>query len=108
MTKRLNHTLTSTPNHTSSPETTQKRDASAPPKPDPSIPGPSSNAPPPPRPSQTSCVKKETKLNTQNQDKPFESKITEASEESESKTFDQVLNSLTELTDKHCKSMQVI
>lgn len=109
MTKRVNHVVASSPDRSTS--SASKKDTSIPPLVN-SGPGPSSGAlPPPPTVIHT---KEDTTTNTQDdavQDSPKESEgviLTRGSiEETENRTFDQVLDSLNELTDKHCETVQV-
>ena len=104
MTKRVNHVISS-PNQSS---TALEKDTSIPP---PINSGPNPSAPPPP-PSTVIHTKEAT--NTKTQDNVTENPESDGvltsgrkKEEPESRTFDQVLASLTELTEKYCKTVQV-
>lgn len=109
MNKRVNH-LTSQPlNHsTSSAGTPQKRDTSATPPTETF--GPSSGGPPPVGPPLISSLVKEEGRHANGQE------VNEAQsdcrrgngDDSVNRTFDQVLTSLMELTERLCETMQVI
>ena len=98
MTKRVNH-VTSSPDQSSSTVATQKKDTSIPP--------PLNTTAPPPM---VFNVKEDAKTKTQDNENPERTRelTTGNDEESESRTFDQVLATLTELTEKHCETAQVV
>ena len=112
MNKRVNHVI-SNPNQSLN-LATQKRDTSPLPPPGIPNPGPSHPGVPP----TTFNIKEETKppiTSTGTRENDINNTCVEhcenegmgTSEESEGRTFDQVLTSLTELTEKHCETMQV-
>ena len=106
MTKRINHVVSS-PDRSS---LALKKDTSIPPLPNS---GPSPPSAPPPPPPTAVHTKEDTCTNTNMQDDAVENPEGEgvltrgSNEEPENRTFDQVLASLAELTEKHCETVQV-
>lgn len=99
MTKRVNHVISS-PNQSSTAVGAQKKDESIPPLLNSGL----NPSVPPPLPPIVAYTKEDTMTKTQDDmTKNPENGV----EEPESRTFDQVLASLTELTEKHCETVQV-
>lgn len=106
MTKRVNHVVLS-PDQSSSALDAHKKDSSIPPLLNSGL---SPGAPPPPPPT---VIHTKEDMNTNMQDDVVENPegggvLTRGSnEEPQNRTFDQVLASLAELTEKHCETVQV-
>ena len=109
MNKRVNHLSSTINDNSSSTESKRKGDSTST---SPtvatlnSVPS-SSTLPPPPPPSSSFGVKDKTIQSDINDGKCAETKGMDASKAQESRTFDQILTSLTELTERHCETVQV-
>ena len=113
MTKRVNHVVSvSSPDSSTSSalDPHKKKNISIPPLLNSGL---SPSGPPPQAPPPTAiCTEEDKDTNVQDDvvENPGESEgvlTRESNEESENRTFDQVLASLAELTDKHCETVQV-